>query len=150
MEAPLVARRANKGQIQKRRLLLFFFLFGRLECIKTNATAKGWQMFNLAVQYLLSEAVVLEQSRCSVKIAFLESSQNSEENTCAKVLQAFLWILWIFKNILFHRAPLVAATIFYRNSFLLLYCFFWMHFFKLSRTFKTFLLWMWTYFVLRA
>ena len=78
MEAPLVARRANKGQIQKRRLLLFFFfLFGRLECIKTNATAKGWQMFNLAVQYLLSEAVALEQSRCSVKIAFLESSQNS-------------------------------------------------------------------------
>ena len=26
---------------------------------------------------------------------------------------------------------------------LLLYCFFWMHFLKLSKTFKTFLLWMW-------
>ena len=33
---------------------------------------------------------------------------------------------------------------------LLLYRFFWMHFFKLSKTFKTFLLWMSIHFVLRT
>ena len=45
MRASLVALSANKGQIQKRRLLLFFIL----ERIKTNAMAKGWKILNLAV-----------------------------------------------------------------------------------------------------
>ena len=64
--------------------------------------------------------------RCSVKKVFLEISQNSQENTCAKVsffikLQAsglqlyqkrdpgtgvFLWILWNFQGHLFYRTPL--------------------------------------------
>ena len=46
MEAPLVALSANKGQMQKCRLLLFF-LFQLGERIKTNAMAKGWSTFNV-------------------------------------------------------------------------------------------------------
>ena len=57
------------------------------------------------------EAVV---QRCSVKKAFLEISQNSQENTCARV--SFLRKLFscefceISKNTYFHKAPLVAAS----------------------------------------
>ena len=60
--------------------------------------------------------------RCSVKKVFLEISQNSQENTCARVsflikLQAwdsgtgiFLWILQNFLEHLFYRTPPVAAS----------------------------------------
>ena len=53
---------------------------------------------------------------------FLEISQNSQENTCARAsvlikLQAlgsgagaFLWILWIVQEHLFYRTPPVAAS----------------------------------------
>ena len=57
------------------------------------------------------EAVV---QRCSVKKAFLEISQNSQENTCAGV--SFLRKLFscelceISKNTYFHKTPLVAAS----------------------------------------
>ena len=57
------------------------------------------------------EAVV---RRCSVKKVFLEISQNSQENTCARAsflikLQVFSCEFFeIFKNTLFHRTPLVA------------------------------------------
>ena len=44
----------------------------------------------------------------------------------------------IFKNIFFHRTPLVTASILCRNSFL--FCFTVNAIFKLSKTFKTFLL----------
>ena len=55
------------------------------------------------------EAVV---QRCSVKKVFLEISQNSQENACARVsylikLQAFCEIS---KNTFLHRTPLVAAS----------------------------------------
>ena len=52
----------------------------------------------------LSEAVV---RRCSVKKVFLEISQNSQENTCARVSFEFCEIS---KNTFFHRSPLVAAS----------------------------------------
>ena len=55
----------------------------------------------------IKEAVVW---RCSVKIVFLEISQNSQENTCARVpflikLQAPPFL----KNTFFYWTPLVAA-----------------------------------------
>ena len=64
------------------------------------------------------EAVV---QRCSVKKMFLEISQHSQENTCARVsflikLQAALQAVFscefceISKNTFLHGAPLVAAT----------------------------------------
>ena len=42
-----------------------------------------------------TEAVV---QSCSVKKVFLETSQNSQENTCARDsgTGAFMWILWNF------------------------------------------------------
>ena len=66
------------------------------------------------------EAVV---QRCSVKKVFLEISQNSQENACARVsyfeikipstlkAQAFSCeFCEIFKNTFLHRTPLVAAS----------------------------------------
>ena len=60
---------------------------------------------------------------CFVKKVFLEISQNSQENTCARVsflirLQVFtdtgvfLWILWNSENIFLQRTPPVASSIF--------------------------------------
>ena len=40
---------------------------------------------------------------------FLEISQNSQENTCARVLCQ--WILRIYKNIFSYRTPLMAASV---------------------------------------
>ena len=70
-----------------------------------------------------AEAVV---RMCSVKKVFLEISENSQENTCARVsfiikLQAFMKkeaLAQVFscefseisKNIFFHRTPLVTAS----------------------------------------
>ena len=97
-----------------------------------------------SVQYLLSEAVV---PRCSIKKLFLESSQNSKENTSVRVSFLIKGLLAqilscefceIFKNNFFHGTPSVAASILSKQFPLLLYYFFWMHFFKLSKTFKTF------------
>ena len=66
-------------------------------------------------------------------------------------LQFFLWILWNFYEHLFSQNTSSGCFFSLSKQFpLLLYCFFWMQFFKLSKTFKTLLLWMWTYFVLRA
>ena len=66
------------------------------------------------------KAVVL---RCSVKKVFLEISQNSQENTCARVpfnfikketpAQVFFGeFCGISKNTFLHRTPLVAALSF--------------------------------------
>ena len=55
--------------------------------------------------YTAEEAVV---QRCSVKKVFFEISQNSQENTCARV--SFLIELQVFINTFFHRTPLVAAS----------------------------------------
>ena len=82
----------------------------------------------------LMEKIKLEAvaRRCSVKRVFLEMSQNSQEkNLCQSLffnkLQTqglqpystrdsgtgiFLWILWNFKEHLFYRTPLVAASSF--------------------------------------
>ena len=43
-------------------------------------------ILHLVLVFLLLEAVV---QRCSVKKVFLEMSQNSQENTCARVLQLY-------------------------------------------------------------
>ena len=71
-----------------------------------------------------SEAAV---QRCSVKRVFLEISQNSQENTCARVsflikLKKFIKketlaqvlsceFCEISKNTFFHRTPLVTASV---------------------------------------
>ena len=59
---------------------------------------------------LMLEAVT---RRCSVKTLFLKTSQNSQENTCTRVF--FLINLQasceIFKNSLFYRTALVAASV---------------------------------------
>ena len=55
---------------------------------------------------LETEAVV---QRCSVKKVFLKISQNSQENTCARV--SFLKILWNFLEHLFYRTPPVPAFV---------------------------------------
>ena len=52
-----------------------------------------------------TEAVV---KRCSVKNVFLEISQNSQENTCAKVF--FCEFCEICKNTFYYRTLLVAAS----------------------------------------
>ena len=82
----------------------------------------------ISIPWLLPEAVV---QMCSVKNVFLEISQNSQENTCARVsfltkLQASVWnfikeenLALVFsyefyevsKNTFFHRIPLVAASV---------------------------------------
>ena len=46
--------------------------------------------------------------RCSVKKVFLEISQNSEENTCARVFSSEFYE--ISKNTFCYRTPLVAAS----------------------------------------
>ena len=63
----------------------------------------------------LMEAVV---RRCSVKKVFLEISQNSQENTCARVSFLIKTLVQVFscdfceisKNSFSYRAPLVAAS----------------------------------------
>ena len=62
-----------------------------------------------------AEAVV---RMCSVKKVFLEISENSQENTCARVsfiikLQAFMKkeaLAQVFSCEFFHRTPVVAAS----------------------------------------
>ena len=78
-----------------------------------------------------SEAVV---QSCSVKKIFLETPQNSQENTCARV--SFLIKLQVFQvptlvqvfscefceiseNIFFHRTPLVATSGYFRINLLM-------------------------------
>ena len=68
--------------------------------------------------FLLLEVVV---RKCSVKKVFLEISQNSRENTCAKVATLLKKRLWhryfpvnfaIFpRQTFFHRTPTVAASV---------------------------------------
>ena len=79
------------------------------------------------------EAVV---QRCSVKKAFLEISQNSQESTCARVsfyikevhAQAFSCeFCEIFKNTFSHRAPPVAASGRRAVDFILFYCRFFLY-----------------------
>ena len=89
-------------------------------------------MTNVSVEHymedVIKEAVV---QRCSVKKMFLEVSQNSQENTCARVsfliklqteacnfikketlTQVFSYeFCEISKNIFFRRTPLVAASV---------------------------------------
>ena len=81
-------------------------------------------------KYLLSEAVV---PRCSIKKLFLESSQNSKENTSVRVSFLIKGLLAqilscefceIFKNNFFHGTPSVAASILSKQFPLLLYYFF--------------------------
>ena len=90
----------------------------------SNLQTKSLSSILLDVSFLLSEVV---SPMCSVKKTFLEISQNSQENTCARVsfsikLQAFNFIkketlaqvfscefFDISKNTFFDRAPLVAA-----------------------------------------
>ena len=76
------------------------------------------------ISLFILEAVV---QRCSGKKVFLEISQNSQENTCARVS---FWILTqmffvefceIYKNIFLHRTPPVAA----RVISIYLLCYYW-------------------------
>ena len=53
-----------------------------------------------------AQAVV---QRCSAKKVFLEISQNSEENTCARV-SFLIKFCEISKNIFLQRTPLVVAS----------------------------------------
>ena len=70
----------------------------------------------MALTTTRSEAVV---QRCSVKKMFLEISQNSQENTCARVsfkkdtsAQVFpCEFCAISGNTFFHRTPLVTASV---------------------------------------
>ena len=76
-----------------------------------NGKHLRWSIF-LKKESGLTEAVV---RRCSVKKVFLQISQNSQENTCARV--SFLIKLQVFscefceisKNTFFYRTPLPAA-----------------------------------------
>ena len=58
--------------------------------------------------------------RCSVKKVFLEISQNSKENNCARKITLSLLFSCQFceitKNTFFYRAPLVAPSNYYRHS----------------------------------
>ena len=49
---------------------------------------------------------------------FLEISQNSQENTCARDsgTSAFLWICKMSKNTFFQRTPMVTASVDLRNN----------------------------------
>ena len=60
-------------------------------------------------QLKFTEAVV---QRCSVKKVFLEISQNSQKNICARV--SFFQLCEISKSTFFGRAPLVVAFGFYK------------------------------------
>ena len=80
------------------------------QCVRVNEI---WKWKSLYVPLL--EAVV---QRCSVKKAFLEFSQNSQENTCARVsfLEKRLWHMCFPVNFVtflrtpFYRLLLVAAS----------------------------------------
>ena len=86
---------------------------------------------SLFSSFIFQEAVA---QTCSVKKAFLEISQNSQENTCAKAsflmklqappatsLKKRLWhrceFCEISKNTFFHRTSLVAASVFHQKPF---------------------------------
>ena len=86
----------------------FYFIFSTLFLIITATTVNiynvcFWFKFR-RLQKFKSEAVNLNR-RCSVQKVFLEISQDSQENNCAKV--SFLIKLQAF----FHRTPLLAASI---------------------------------------
>ena len=97
------------GGIKKRKNILMVNHFGSLK--KTYDLSNHWLT---RILYETSEPVT---QKCSVKKVFFEISQNSQENTCARVsflinLQAsaadsgtdvFLWILRNFKEHLFLR-----------------------------------------------
>ena len=131
--------------------------------------AKKWWIFDLAIiaHFILHYKIIniISSLRSSGPEVFrrkvvIESLQNSQENTSARVsflIKGVLALMFscnffeIFKYTFSHRTPLVADSVLCWNSFLfLLYYFFWVHFFELPKTFKTFLLQMWTYVVLRA
>ena len=58
--------------------------------------------------FFFSEAVA---QRCSVKKVFLEISQNSQENTCARI-SFLIRFCEISKNTFSYRRPPVAASVF--------------------------------------
>ena len=86
----------------------FYFIFSTLFLIITATTVNiynvcFWFKFR-RLQKFKSEAINLNR-RCSVQKVFLEISQDSQENNCAKV--SFLIKLQAF----FHRTLLLAASI---------------------------------------
>ena len=109
-------------QLRKRKLCLF----------EQDYFEKS-QFIIIYLQYIIAEAVA---QRCFLKKVFLEISQNSQENTCARVsflkscrpepcnfiknetlAQVFSCeFCEISKNTFFHRTPLVAASVTARNS----------------------------------
>ena len=81
-------------------------------CFKKTGFKENYHIFSIVP--VISEA---DYRRCSVKKVFLKISQNSQENTCARVsflikLQAFSCeFCKIFKSNLFYRTPPVAASV---------------------------------------
>ena len=80
-------------------------------------TADNWKVFNYAYNVKVEKAI----RRCSVKKLFLEISQNSQENTCARV--SFLIKLQaapatLLKKRLWHRCFPVNFAKFLRTPFL--------------------------------
>ena len=104
---------------------LFFSIFAFMKSFVSEQLFSIQQSPALQFLFLFSigkntEAVV---QRCPVKKVFLQMSQNSQENNCARVsflikLQADLTLTQVFlsefcgicKNTFFQRTPLVAAS----------------------------------------
>ena len=96
-----------------------------LKKLATIIPRSFWLLYNnKQVKKITAYGAILKYSEATtrgvlLKKVFLVISQNSQENTCVRVsflikLQAapatFLWILRNFKNTVFYRTPLVAAS----------------------------------------
>ena len=87
------------------------------------------ESYQILASWLISEAVA---QRCSVKNAFLEISQNSLKNTCARVSFLIKFLAQMFscefckisKNTFFYRTPLVVASVIFCTDQYLLPTFF--------------------------
>ena len=94
--------------------LLFTFLNSKFRCeisiyFAVNSSTLQRQLERYHGRILTYRST---RQRCSVKKVFLEISQNSQENTCARVFFNKVAGLRpeISKNTLFYRTPLVAAS----------------------------------------
>ena len=89
-----------------------------LPCMNLQFYYKGEENTSAGSSFSVKEV------KCSVKKVFLEISQNSQENSCARVVCNFIKketlarvfsceFFEISKNTFFYRTPLVAAPVYY-------------------------------------
>ena len=112
---------------------LIIWINGKIKLITTYAVYLVLQLDLCATKYFIAICIVIENAilvvqrridrsshrRFSIKKMFLQISQNSQENTCARISPLgdsitgfFLWIFWNLKDHFFIKHLRVTASVF--------------------------------------